>query len=258
MTSGLLTELDGDVLRLTLNRPEVRNALNEQLIAELTGELRKVQSDSQLRAIVLTGSGDKAFCSGADLDPKAKTFNSDYARPTTAYAELLRTAYHLPLPIIGRINGHCMAGGMGLLAVCDLSVASSRARFGLPEVKVGMFPLQVAALLQQMLPPRRFAEMCFTGEAISAEQALTDGLINYVVEPAQLEEKAAWLVARVVNNSPTAIRRGKHALRAIAGFNFDQAIAHMEAQIGLLALTEDAKEGLTAFSEKREPKWTGR
>jgi methylglutaconyl-CoA hydratase len=258
MTNALIVQNDGDVLRLTLNRPDVRNALNEQLIVELTNALRDVARASDIRAVVITGSGGAVFCAGADLTPNAKTFDSDYSRPTTVYADLLRTAYHLPVPLIGRINGHCMAGGMGLLAVCDLAVSSADARFGLPEVKVGMFPLQVAALLQSIVPARKFAEMCFTGEPISASEALEIGLINYVVDPPELDRKLVWLVERVTSKSPTAIRRGKHALRVTAGLNFDQALSHMETQIGLLALTEDAKEGLAAFSEKRPPEWSGR
>ena len=148
----LMENLTGGVLRLTLNRPEKRNALNAALIETLTRIFLDVKKNTEIRSIVLTASGDKAFCAGADLDAKAKTFGFDYALPTTGYADLLRAARAAAVPVIGRINGHCLAGGMGLLAICDMAVASSAARFGLPEVKVGLFPLQVAALLQGMIP----------------------------------------------------------------------------------------------------------
>lgn len=241
-------------LRLELNRPAVRNALNERLILDLTREFRAVDL-SATRVVVITGSGDKAFCAGADLNPNSRTFGFDYARPTTAYADMLRAAYSLPVPIVGRINGHCLAGGMGLLAVCDMAVAAAHAQFGLPEVRVGMFPMQVAALLQSILPARALAEICMTGDPISASEALRLGLVNVVAPPGELDALVDGLVERVAARSPTAIRRGKHALRAISGMTFEQALAYMEAQIATLPLTADAAEGLAAFAEKRAPRW---
>ncbi|APX24942.1 MAG: enoyl-CoA hydratase [Rhodobacteraceae bacterium] len=254
----LLSETSGGVLKLSLNRPERRNALNEDLILELTTALEEASRNPEVRVILLTGTGEKAFCSGADLNPKAGTFGFDYANPMTAYANLLRAARRTTVPVVGRINGHCLAGGMGLLALCDMAVASRTAKFGLPEVKVGVFPMQVAALLQATVPPRRFAEMCYTGEFISAQEAMDWGLVNYVAAPEELDEKTDWLISRVADKSPTAIRRGKHALNSMAGMTTDQAIAFMEAQVGLLPLTEDAKEGMAAFAEKRTPVWTGK
>ncbi len=162
------------------------------------------------------------------------------------------------MPVIARVNGFCLAGGMGLLAIADMAVASSNAKFGLPEVKVGLFPMQVAALMQTMLPPRKWAEMCYTGEMLTAEDALEAGLVNYVVEPDALDEKTDWLAGRIAANSPAAIKRGKHALTAMSGMTFEQAIAYMEAQVGLMPMTEDAREGMAAFAEKRSPNWTGR
>ncbi len=254
----LLTDRRDNVLRLTLNRPERRNALNDDLILALTQALDDASQDPDIRAIVLTGSGDKAFCSGADLNPNAGTFGFDYSKPMSNYANLLRAGRRATVPVIGRVNGFCLAGGMGLLAICDLAVASRSAKLGLPEVKVGLFPMQVAALLQSMLPARKFAEMCYTGEMLTADEALDCGLVNYVAEPEDLDAKTDWLLDRVVSKSPTAIRRGKYALSATSGMTFDQAIAFLESQIGLMPLTEDAKEGLAAFAEKRAPEWTGR
>jgi enoyl-CoA hydratase/carnithine racemase len=254
----LLTRRNGGILRLTINRPERRNALNDDLIVKLTKAFDEAARDPEVRVIVLGAVGDKAFCAGADLNPNAGTFGFDYAEPATAYANFLRTARKTPVPVIGQINGFCLAGGMGLLAVCDLAVASTTAKFGLPEVKVGLFPMQVAALLQTMLPPRKFAELCYTGDMLTASEALDYGLVNYVVAPEELSGKTDDLAARVAANSPTAIKRGKHALTAMAGMTFEQGIAYMEAQVGLLPLTEDAREGMAAFAEKRAPEWTGK
>lgn len=257
-SDSLLVERAGRILRLTLNRPERRNAMDDRLMIALAREFRAAASDREIRVVILTGAGDRAFCSGADLNPQAGTFGFDYSEPVTTFAEMLRAARRVTVPVIGRINGHCLAGGMGLLAICDMAVATDTATFGLPEVKVGVFPMQVAAVLQSMIPPRKFAEMCFTGEAIGAEEAFAIGLLNYVTAPEDLDDKVAWLAGRVIDKSPTAIRRGKHALAGMQGLSAEQAIAFMEAQVGLLPLTEDAREGLAAFAEKRPPDWTGR
>ncbi len=257
-THLLLKEYKNHVLYLTLNRPEARNSLNEDLMLELIDAFKNASSDPGIRLIVLSGTGDKAFCSGADLKPSSNTFGFDYSEPTTVFADLLRIARATPVPVLGVIKGYCLAGGMGLLAICDMAVASTTAKFGLPEVKVGVFPMQVAALLQSMISPRKFNELCYTGEFIDADEALAMGLVNYVAEPDEVEGKAAWLADRVTDKAPTAIRRGKHALNAIADMTFEQAIAYMESQVGILPLTEDGKEGLAAFAEKRKPVWTGR
>jgi methylglutaconyl-CoA hydratase len=256
--SPVVIRSEAGVLWLTIDRAEVRNALNEAVIAALTAAILEAPRDPAARAIVVTGAGDRAFCAGADLKPGAATFAFDPSQPSTTYATLLRAATACTLPLIARVNGHCLAGGMGLLAVSDMAVASSAARFGLPEVKVGLFPMQVAAVLAPLIPRRTLAELCLTGEPISALEALEVGLVNYVVEPSELDAKLAWLIDRTIGNSPTAIRRGKYALRAIAEMTTEQALAYMEGQLVSLALTHDAAEGLRAFNEKRAPVWTGR
>lgn len=254
----LITDKTDGILRLTINRPARRNALNDDLIVQLDQAFAAAGHDPEVRVIVLSAVGDKAFCAGADLNPNAGTFGFDYAEPTTTYANLLRTARKTPVPVIARVNGFCLAGGMGLLAISDLAVASDNAKFGLPEVKVGLFPMQVAALMQTMLPPRKFAEMCYTGEMLDAAAALECGLVNYVVGMDDLDSTVDDLAAKIAQNSPAAIKRGKHALTAMHGMTFEQGIAYMEAQVGLMPLTEDAQEGLAAFAEKRAPQWTGR
>ncbi len=151
-----------------------------------------------------------------------------------------------------------MAGGMGLLCMTDMAVAADHVIFGLPEVKVGVFPMQVLSLLQSIAPKRQVSEWSLTGEPFDAKTAKEAGLLNYVVPAAELDAKVDWLVNRIVDKSPTAIRRGKYAMRAIASMSFDESIAYTESQIALLAMTEDAKEGLKAFGEKRKPLWPGK
>lgn len=255
--STVLLEKRGVAFWITLNRPEKRNAINRDVIDGIREGYQQAHADPGVRAIVLTGAGEKAFCAGADLQP-GKAFTFDYAKPNIDYADLLRLARNSTLPSVARVNGTCMAGGMGLLCMADMAVAAGHALFGLPEVKVGVFPMQVLSLLQNLVPPRVLREWCLTGEPFDAETALRHGLVNYAVPAADLDQKTQWLVDRLTDKSPTAIRRGKYAMRAMASMSFDEGIAYTESQIALLALTEDAKEGLAAFNERRKPVWTGR
>lgn len=257
--SGEIVRLEkrGRAFWITINRPDKRNAINAAVIAGIRDGYAAAHADSEVRVIVLTGAGEAAFCAGGDMQP-GQGFAFDLSRPNLDYADLLRAAQNSTLPSIARVNGSCLAGGMGLLCMTDMAVAADHALFGLPEVKVGLFPMQVLSLLQDIVPKRTLREWCLTGEIFGADAAHAAGLVNYVVPSADLDSKTDWLIGRVVDKSPTAIRRGKYALRAIASMSFDEAAAFAEGQIALLALTEDAKEGLASFNEKRKPSWTGR
>jgi enoyl-CoA hydratase/carnithine racemase len=151
-----------------------------------------------------------------------------------------------------------MAGGMGLACMTDFAVAADHVLFGLPEVKIGLFPMQVMSLLQRTVPRRQLRLWALSGEPFGALEALEADLVNFVVPAAELDAKVQWLLGRIVDKSPTAIRRGKYAMRAIEAMSFDQAITYTESQIVALAMTEDAREGMAAFNEKRKPVWTGR
>jgi enoyl-CoA hydratase/carnithine racemase len=241
-------------LVLTIDRPERRNALNAEVVNALQDALHRVKADPTIRAVVLTGAGEEAFCAGADLG--ADAFALDYATPTIAYADLLRTARTLAVPLVARVNGACMAGGMGLLAMCDLAVAAPHAVFGLPEAKVGVFPMQVLAVLQAQVPQRTLTQLCLTGDPIDAARAREIGLVNEVAH--DLDGALERLLSRLHSNSPTALRRGLYAMKAMRSMSFEEAIAFGEGQIGLLALTQDAREGIAAFKDKRKPQWTGK
>ena len=257
-TPDLLTELRGHALWLTIDRPARRNAISADVIRGLSAGLARAQADDAIRAVVITGAGDKAFCAGADLSKGSGSFVHDPSRPHLEYADLLRQAWACSVPLIARVNGHCLAGGMGLAGLCDMVVAAEHASFGLPEVKIGVFPAQVLSVLQHLIGPRLLAELCLTGEPFDAHRAERIGLVNYVVPASELDAKTEWLVARVVDKSPTANRRGKAMMHAAFDMSFEQAISYLESQIVTLALTEDAKEGRAAFIEKRPPVWTGR
>ncbi len=257
MSDDLLINQVGGVLTLTINRPEKRNSISPALVEGLLEQFRRSRGDASLRAIVLTAVGDQAFCAGADLGT-GKSFQFDYSEPRLPMPEMYRLARSTNVPIIGRINGTCMAGGMGLLAICDLAIAADHALFGLPEVKVGVYPMQVLSVLQHLVPRRHLMQLCLTGDPIKAHEARELGLVNTVVPKEQLDEAVNELVSRLVDRSPTALRRGKYATYAIEAMSFEESLHFMEGQIGLLAATEDSAEGQLAFREKRKPRWTGR
>ena len=253
--SELLEEQRGDVLWLTINREERRNAISPDVLQGLGAALTRANQDRSIRAVVITGAGDRAFCAGADLQT-GTSFKFDYSEPHAGFANLFRQARASTVPLIARVNGACMAGGMGLMAMCDLVVAAPHAQFGLPEVKVGVFPAQVLTLLNGLIGPRALTELCVTGEPITAHQALALGLINRVSD--DLDAGVQALLERFLDKSPAAIRRGLYLMKRIGSLPFEQSMAFTESQIGLLALTEDAAEGQAAFREKRQPQWSGR
>jgi enoyl-CoA hydratase/carnithine racemase len=253
----VLHDKRGHAFWISINRPEKRNALNAEVIAAIADGFQRAQADDDVRVIVITGAGEKAFCAGMDLQPGGG-FAYDLSKPNLDFADLLRLAQNTTKPTIARVNGVCMAGGIGLLCMMDMAVAADNAVFGLPEVKVGVFPLQVLSLLQAIAPPRIVREWCITGEPFDAATAREAGLLNYAVPAGELDSKVDWLIARITDKSPTAIRRGKYAMRALASMSFDQGIAYTESQIAVLSMTQDAKEGMAAFVEKRKPVWTGK
>lgn len=253
----LLVERREAVLWLTLNRPQRRNALTDAVLLRLARTVREADADPSLRAIVLTGAGEQAFCAGADLTPGDTPFQVDPARLTLPLADLARAVHSCHLPLVGRINGVCMAGGMGLFGLCDLAVAAEHARFGLPEVRIGLFPMQILTMLRDLIPPRQLNEMCMTGRPIDAPTALSLGLLNRMVPAAQLDAAVGALLDDLLAASPIALRRGKYAMRAVEGMSFHQMMAFTESNIGPMIQTRDAREGLAAFNERRRPQWLG-
>jgi enoyl-CoA hydratase/carnithine racemase len=251
----LLEERRGPVVWLTINREERRNAISAAVLAGLSDALARANKDRDVRAIVITGAGTRAFCAGADLQ-SGRSFKFDYSEPHVGFANLFRQAKQSVVPLIARVNGACMAGGMGIMGMCDMAVASDQAIFGLPEVKVGLFPAQVLSVLGHLIPRRVLAEICLTGEPLTAARALDYSLINYVSE--DLDGKLQWLLERLLDKSPAAIRRGLYTMKTIEAMSFEESMAFTESQIGLFALTDDAAEGQAAFREKRPPQWSGR
>jgi enoyl-CoA hydratase/carnithine racemase len=240
---------------ITIQREERRNALNLEVIARLHALFEDAARDPRLRAVVLSGAGRKAFCAGADLAGGTGVFAAAIDEPTTDFGRLARVVRGLGVPVIGRINGDCVAGGMGLMALCDLVVSCDTARFGLPEAKVGVFPMQVLVYLRRMIHPRHVNELCLSGELIDAWRAREWGIANEVVPYEQLDASVQAWVERLARLSAVAVRRGKHAIAAMESMAFEQALPFAEAQIAIASRTDDAREGLAAFNDKRAPHW---
>jgi len=252
----ILCEKRGKALWITINREARRNAINPGVIAGIHDAVVRAASDPAFRVIVLTGIGSKAFCAGADLTQGTKAFTLGLNEPMTDFGKLARFVRDSGIPMIARVNGDCVAGGMGLMSLCDLAVVADHARFGLPEARVGVFAMQVLVYLRRMLHARHINELCLTGELITAARAQEIGIANYVVPAAHLDDKVSQLVDRLCEMSPVALRRGKYAIAAMESMSFAEALAFAETSIAVTSRTDDAEEGLAAFNERRKPRWT--
>lgn len=259
MTAGtepvLIRETRGAALWLTINRPERRNAMNGAVIDGIADGLRIASGDPAIRAVVITGVGDRAFCAGADLAEGPDAFTQQLARPTTDFGVLARQARMFEKPIIARLGGACVAGGVALMSMCDLVVAADHVHLALPEVRVGVFPMQVAVYLKYSLTSAQLAEFMYLGERIDVARAVELGLINRVVPADALDDAVSAMVDQIALGSPQAIARGRVALGQMAGMTFDQALGFAETQIAVTSRTSDAAEGIAAFGAKRKPAW---
>ncbi|MCZ7468986.1 enoyl-CoA hydratase-related protein [Agrobacterium sp. O3.4] len=256
MADELLRETRKDVLWLTLNRPEVHNALNAAMTDALTDAIRAASGDRNLRAVVITAAGDRSFCSGADLKESAggMFLSRDGTNPI---ADVMRAIERCEKPVIARINGRVLAGGLGLIAACDLAYAADHAEFGLPEVRIGLFPAMVAAKLLAKMPLGGLQEMAYLGQPVSAAEATRLGLVNRTAPAAELDRLIEDVLAKLRQNAPGAIAAGKAALLAMRDMPSDERLAFAETTIATLSGSDEAREGRQAFAEKRPPIWAG-
>jgi enoyl-CoA hydratase/carnithine racemase len=260
MTETVLVARRGAVQWITINRAERRNALNEQVVKSIGVGIRQAVDDAACRAVVLTGAGEQAFCAGADLAKNAEGFAFDvnFSRPRHYIVDLFKVIQDCTLPLIARVNGHVMAGGFGLLCACDMAIAADDVRIGTPESKIGVTPMMILPYMLRVLPARKLQEMCITGEQFSAADGLAMGLFNYVVPRAELDARLDWLLGRVVDKSPTAVRLGKQAFNATRDMALREALEYAQSMVPVMSSTADAHEGMAAFQEKRPPQWPGR
>jgi enoyl-CoA hydratase/carnithine racemase len=252
-------ETRGPAFWITIDRPDERNTFDDRVVREIARGLVEAQANGAVRAVILTGAGERAFCAGGDLKSGDEgPFQVDPSRPRNAVVELFREFERCELPTIARVNGHALAGGLGLVCACDMAVASATAMLGVPETGVGLFPMMILPYLRRTLPRRKLLEWCITGARWTAQEALEAGLLNYVVAPEELDAKVAWLLARILDKSPTAIRLGKMGFHALQDMSLPEAFEYAQLLLPMMSRTEDAREGFAAFRAKRPPKWTGR
>jgi len=255
----VLVDIADGVARVTLNRPSVRNALNPAMLAALDAALRRLEDDVAARAIVLRGAGDRAFCAGADLNGVADRGTTLQARESFGgLARILEYMARMRTPIIAQVRGYALAGGCGLAAGCDVVVAADDAVFGLPEIRVGLLPLVVMAPILGAVGRKRAMLMILSGEPVTAREAYEMGLVSRVVPPGDLESSVSALAATLAGYSPTALGLAKEAASMVPDMEYGAALRYLREMITLVALSDDAREGIAAFFEKRAPRWTGR
>jgi enoyl-CoA hydratase/carnithine racemase len=253
----LVSEQHGAVRVLRLNRPEARNALNAELIGALGSALVAAETDPDVRCVILTGTGDRAFCAGMDL----RSFAAEGSPRLTAgegaagYARFTRG--ELTVPVVGAANATAVAGGFEVLLGCDVIVASDKAVFGLPEVKRGLFAAGGGVFIATRIPLAVALELTLTGDPISADRALALGLVNVVVPPEEVMDAALQMAMRIARNGPLALRATKEIVRT-ASTDLARAQELQATWQPRVFGSADAREGATAFIERRDPVWTGR
>ncbi len=253
-------ERRGAACHVTIDRAAAHNTMTDVVMTQLADALRQAEAMEGVRAVVLTGAGDRTFCAGGQMKPSpdGSPFALEPGRFDHPVAELFRALDRCNLPVIARVNGGAFGGGLGLVCACDFAVASDHAMFGTTEAKVGVFPMMILPLLMRVIPRRRMLEMCFFAHRFTAEEARGFDIVNQVVPAAELDAAVDAIVARLAANSPVALRIGRRAISAIGDLSFADSLNLAQSILPVLAQSEDAREGMRAFAERRAPVWPGR
>jgi enoyl-CoA hydratase/carnithine racemase len=257
--SELRYELADGVARLTIDRPERRNALSWTVVRELRARVAEIRDDAAARVVVLTGAGGQAFCAGADLTGMAAgAGHLELHESRGELADLFGDLWSLGKPTIARVQGYALAGGMGLALACDLVIASDDAVFGTPEIDVGLWPYMITVPLVRSMPPKKALELMMTGRRVSAAEAERIGFVNQVVPAGELDATVDALAAALAAKSPAIMALGRQSFYDVWDESAADALPLLHALLTVTAGTDDAAEGLAAFAEKRRPTWTGR
>lgn len=261
MYQTIATQEKDKVGTITLSREEHRNAISPAMTVELLDALSKYDDDPNILAMVLTGAGSKVFCAGADFGEAVSVTASFLERHEgqRRFAELFKVIKGLKKPLLGRINGHALGGGLGLACACDIVITAEDCRFGTPEINVGLFPYVImATLLRSISAPKRLLELMLTGERLDAREAQQLGLVNHVVPREQLDAKVDEITKKITSKSPAILRLGRRAFYTMRDMEYEQALEYLASVLAINTMAEDVAEGITAFLEKREPQWKGK
>jgi enoyl-CoA hydratase len=249
----------GGVATIALNQPQTRNALSDELLAELQAALAVVKHDAGARCVVLTSTHERVFSSGGNLTGFAADVSLvDKHVANERFPAIFEALGQLGKPSVCAANGHVLAGALGLALACDLIVAKREARFGTPEINVGLFPFMIMALIYRNVGRKRTAELMLLGEQISADEAQRIGIVNRVVDDDEFDAVVADWAARLASKSPVLMKLGKDAMHRQQDMALDDAIDFLRSQLTLAFATDDIQEGVRAFFEKRAPEWKGR
>lgn len=254
----VLTQVTDSVLHITIDRPERRNAISPEVVRGIAEALGAAESDEAIRAVVMTGAGEKAFCAGADLG--GMTPDSEVGRHfvRAELGGLFRQMRVSRLPIVARVGGHALAGGFGLMLACDLVVAADNAALGTPEIDLGLWPFMITALIQRDLPRKVALDLMLTGKRITAAEGERWGFVNRVVPTAELDAAVGELVASIISKSPLIASLGKRSFYRAEDLDFDAALDYLSGMLTVCLQSEDTAEGVTAFLQKRPPEWKNR
>lgn len=256
----VLYEVSEGSARLTINRPDSRNALSDEVVEGLLAGLGRAAFESELRCVVLTGAGDRAFCAGGDL---AGAMSADEGRVQQherrgRIGDLLVAIARHPLPIVARVNGVALAGGFGLMLACDLVVAADDVEVGTPEINLGLWPFMISAVITRNLPRKIAVEMMLTGKRVPAAEAERWGMVNRVVPRPQLDKTVDRLVEDLCSKSPVVLRLGRESFYRAQDMGFEESLEYLNAMLTVDLQSEDVAEGVSAFLQKRKPEWRGR
>ncbi len=258
MTDELRYEVRRSTAFLTIHREARRNALSPKIMIAFGEHLDRAAADPEVRSVCITGAGDKAFCAGADLGGALDAADGGLPKAVVDYGVLLKKLLSYGKPLIARINGPCLAGGMGLMLGCHLVIAREDATFSLPEVSVGFFPMMVGALLYRHLGRKKAMDMVLTGRRVGAIEAERIGLITRAVPPDALDEEVDKILSLMATRSPIGLKIGLEAFQEMSDLPAEEALDSLCEALGRALDTEDAKEGMRAFMEKRKPEFTGK
>jgi enoyl-CoA hydratase/carnithine racemase len=259
MSDAVLYSVADRVATITINNPERRNALSDAVSTGLIESFRRARADRDARGVVLTGAGDKAFCAGADLSGQITDASFvEQLDNRGRMVELFHTAYAMGKPLITRVRGFALAGGFGLALLGDIVIAAEDAVFGTPEINVGMWPMMITVPMLRSMPPKVALELQMTGRRVPAAEAQRLGFVNRVVPIEQLDAEVATVAAELAAKSPSIMKLGRDAFYRVIDQNAVDALNYLQVGLTMVSQTEDHREGIRAFAEKRPPEYTGR